>query len=148
MHPYTAQAEVRADSELLRTAYKTTVVVMAREHAQIRLGCIRFYQYLFLRSALFRELAVLEFQTMVELCIGVDDVNKPLPPPKRFARELRTEALRFVQLAHGKFGGDYKQVDLAHTFLRRRHKVDFEATQEASRAEQDATVRRAAAVGE
>eukprot|EP00035_Acanthoeca_spectabilis_P011463 m.201962 g.201962 ORF g.201962 m.201962 type:complete len:503 (+) comp15354_c0_seq7:2635-4143(+) len=141
-----SQAEVRADSELLRTAYKTAVTIMGREHAQIRLGCLHLYQYLFMRSALFRELAVLDFQTMVELCIGVDDVSKPLPPPKRFARDLRTEALKFVQGAHAKFGTDYKQISLAYNFLRRRHKVDFEATQEASRAEQEAADQRAAAI--
>lgn len=148
MRSLASQAEVRADSELLRTAYKTAVTIMGREHAQIRLGCLRLYQYLFMRSALFRELAVLDFQTMVELCIGVDDVSKPLPPPKRFARDLRTEALKFVQGAHAKFGTDYKQISLAYNFLRRRHKVDFEATQEASRAEQEAADQRAAAISE
>eukprot|EP00038_Savillea_parva_P019475 m.27635 g.27635 ORF g.27635 m.27635 type:complete len:597 (+) comp4431_c0_seq2:330-2120(+) len=139
------KAEVRADADLLQTAFKTTMVVMQREHAQIRLGCLKLYTYLFMRSALFREYAVPEFHTMVELCIGLDDVEQPLPPPKRFARELRTDALRFVQSAHHKYGQNYKQIDLAYNFLRRRHRVDFDATQAASRAEQQAAVQRAAA---
>lgn len=138
------KTECRGNDAILRTAFETTMIVMAREHAQIRLGCLRLFEYLFLRSALFRELAVLDFQTFVELCVGVDDTNKPLPPPKRFATELRTAGLRFVQDAHRKHGSDYKQIDLAYRYLRRTLKVDFEATQAASRAEQEAADRRAA----
>lgn len=61
--------------------------------------------------------------------------NEPLPPPVEFAKELRTEALRFVNKAHQNFGVYYKQLDLAHRFLLRVHRVDFTRVQAVSRAE-------------
>eukprot|EP00041_Stephanoeca_diplocostata_P024420 m.618222 g.618222 ORF g.618222 m.618222 type:complete len:562 (-) comp22527_c1_seq9:66-1751(-) len=132
----TIKKDCRLYDECIRTVFKTVVVFMDEMHAQIRLGCLRLVEYLYFRSVLFREMMTTDFQTVVRCCIGLDDANDPLPPPKKFAKELRTEALRFVDKAHKKFGSAYKQLDLAHNFLLRVYKADFTRVQEASRAEQ------------
>ena len=87
---------------------------------------------------------------LIELCVGVDDVAQPLPPPRVYAIELRAAALRFVHTANQKYGGIYKQIGLAHRFLQRAHSIDFTRAIDAvhaSRAEEQAeAARRAAAV--
>jgi hypothetical protein len=39
------KAECRGNDAMTRTAFETTMIVMTREHAQIRLGCLRLYEY-------------------------------------------------------------------------------------------------------
>jgi hypothetical protein len=57
------------------------------------------------------------FQQVVELCIGLDDVHAPLPPPQQFARTLRRTALELLYKWHNKYGAAHKQIGLAYRFL-------------------------------
>eukprot|EP00040_Diaphanoeca_grandis_P030178 m.177964 g.177964 ORF g.177964 m.177964 type:complete len:541 (-) comp31918_c0_seq12:108-1730(-) len=124
----------RSSPECIQAVHKSVMFYMEKEHAQVRLICLEIVQELFPRSGLFRKLTVESFQQLVALCVGLDDVHQPLPPPKAYAIELRNKSINFVDVSFQKWGKDHKQIQLAYDFLRKTHKINFRDVQASSRA--------------
>lgn len=131
----------------MEAAYALLMLQLEREHAQARLVALHLVAELFARSKTFRALLARDFQAFLDLVVGLDEMNKPLPPPKAYARRLRELALKLVQEWHERFGALYKPVALGFTFLRDKLKIDFDRIQAESlavrqRNEQQAARRR------
>ncbi len=93
-----------------------------KEHSEVRYSAFQIIDCLFLRSHVFRELILDEFQMLFELVLETNG-GRPLPPPKKRATELKHLAARHIKNWHEKFSDVYKLLDLGFNYLKNCKKV-------------------------
>ncbi|KAL4232287.1 hypothetical protein ACF0H5_009858 [Mactra antiquata] len=98
------------------------------DHAEVRLSTYQMMDELFVRSHLFRELLLADFDTFLELTAGTDK-KKPLPLPKAVANNMKSNVFKSIQIWYNKFGAAYKKLELGYEFLKSFQKVDFDSIQ-------------------
>ncbi|ESO96797.1 hypothetical protein LOTGIDRAFT_159535 [Lottia gigantea] len=108
----------------VKHAYHLLMSTLEKDHAEIRLSCFKIIDELFNRSHCFRDLLVSEFQTFLELTVGINH-DLPLPAPIAISRTLRAETLKSIQQWFEKFGEAYKKLVLGYNFLKSCKMVDF-----------------------
>lgn len=108
----------------VKQAYRLTMLLLEKEHAEIRRSAAQIIDELFVRSHCFRELLLTNFQHFMELTLETD-LKKPLPPPILVAKELKKQCTQFVHNWFTKFGDTYKQLALGYNFLKSCKKMDF-----------------------
>ncbi|VDD77040.1 unnamed protein product [Mesocestoides corti] len=84
------------------------ILQLQRPHSQIRLGALRVIQFLTCDAmrlpagtptslaATFRGAVLLQLQDILPFCIPTTESDRPLPPPKLAAEELRQELLKLL----------------------------------------------------
>ena len=110
----------------LKHVYHLVLTQLKKNHAEVRLSSLQIISELFLRSHMFRELLLTDFQLFLELTVETDH-KQPLPPPKSAAKTLKEKALQAVESWYHKFGPHYKKLDLGYSYLKRVKKVEFNA---------------------
>lgn len=108
----------------LKHVYHLVLTQLKKNHAEVRLSSLQIISELFLRSHMFRELLLTDFQLFLELTVETDH-KQPLPPPKSAAKILKEKALQAVESWYHKFGPHYKKLDLGYSYLKRVKKVEF-----------------------
>ena len=108
----------------LKHVYHLVLTQLKKNHAEVRLSSLQIISELFLRSHMFRELLLTDFQLFLELTVETDH-KQPLPPPKSAAKILKEKALQAVDSWYHKFGPHYKKLDLGYSYLKRVKKVEF-----------------------
>ncbi len=73
----------------MRVVFEQLSTALAEKHAQVRLAAAQLIHELFGRSHLFRTLLVQDLRRYIELAVGVDEIENPLPPPQRCPRGAR-----------------------------------------------------------
>ena len=109
----------------LKHAYHIVMTQLKKNHAEIRLASFQIINELFLRSHVFRELLLGDFQTLLELTVETD-FKQPLPPPSNVAKTLMESAFRTVETWHQKYGEHYKKLDLGFKYLKRVKLVELD----------------------
>ena len=115
-----------------------------KQHSEIRYSAMQITDYLFDRSARFRDLLLEDFQAFFEYIFGIQslivclislaltlilldlNINKPIPPPKKSANDLKKFSAITVKKWHDKFCQDYKILDLGFKYLKNCKKVRLE----------------------
>ena len=95
---------------------------LGKQHAEIRLSAFQVISELFLRSHIFRELLISEFQKFVRL-VTETDPKHPLPLPKMAAQQLKKKSLLAIRGWHERFGEGYPKLKLGFNYLKYNKKV-------------------------
>lgn len=117
---------------------------LKKDHAEIRYSAFQICGELFRRSHCFRELLIGNMQLIFELTVETNP-EKPLPPPRPTALNLKRLSLKSVQEWNDLYGKGYKKLALGYNYLRQCKKVDFNAltiVNEAERSHEEETDRR------
>eukprot|EP01137_Pigoraptor_chileana_P028272 Opistho-2@11970 len=125
----------RASDAELRKAFFLLMARIQEPHSQVRLSGVLIIGELFVRSHLFRQLLVDEFQQLIQLCVGREP-DHPLPKPQRAAEMLRDVAVRAIAEWHAKYGQHYRKLAIGYDFLRDFYCVDFETLKVRDRIQQ------------
>ena len=126
----------------VKHAYHLVLTQLKKNHSEIRLSSFQIINELFLRSHIFRELLLIDFQIFLELTVETDH-KQPLPPPKSTAKILKEKALQAIESWYQKFGPHYKKLDLGYSYLKRVKNVEFNAVSARTQAERQQSEERA-----
>ncbi|XP_050435748.1 UV-stimulated scaffold protein A-like isoform X2 [Adelges cooleyi] len=100
---------------------------LKEKHSEVRLGALRICDCLFKKYEHFRKLVVDDLSVFLKLTVNTD-MTKPLPPPKKFARELEMAAVRCIKEWKDNFGADFvDEFDFAFSYLNKYKKIDFQS---------------------
>eukprot|EP00127_Corallochytrium_limacisporum_P007531 Clim_evm53s253 gene=Clim_evmTU53s253 len=92
--------------------------------SSVRLRCVELCNYMFTRSHVWRVKLTDDFQSFIDLCVGLDQ-NSKRPGPAAESEKLLTETLKAIREWDGRFGFAYKKLHLGYKFLKDSRKVDF-----------------------
>ena len=118
----------------VRHVYHLVMTQLKKDHSEIRLSAFQIIDQLFMRSHVFRELLLEEFQVFLELTVE-SDFSVRLPPPKSAAEILKQKALEAIEKWNQKFGSHYKKLALGYTYLKRVKHIEFDTVRSRSVAE-------------
>lgn len=118
----------KMSNEYIKQLYHLAMTQLNKDHSEIRYGAILLINEIFIRSHVFREMLLAEFQDFLELSVEADP-DMPLPPPKAAAKDLKIKTLQLIQEWNTKFGEDYKRLNLGYKYLKHCKKVDFDDAQ-------------------
>lgn len=126
----------------VKHAYHLVLTQLKKNHSEIRLSSFQIINELFLRSHVFRELLLVDFQLFLELTVETDP-KQPLPPPKPAAKTLKEKAVQSIESWYQKYGPHYKKLDLGYSYLKRVKNVEFNAVTARTQAERQQSEERA-----
>lgn len=115
----------KISNEYVKQLYHLSMTQLNKDHSEVRYGAILLINEIFIRSHVFREMLLAEFQDFLELSVETDP-DLPLPPPKAAASDLKIKTLQLIQEWNTKFGEDYKRLNLGYKYLKHCKKVDFD----------------------
>nr|CAD7202880.1 unnamed protein product [Timema douglasi] len=123
-------------NDYVERVYHLVIHQLGKEHAEIRYSAFQICDELFRRSHVFRELLVSNLQYVMEVTAETCP-DRPLPPPRAVALDLKKLALRIIQEWNEEFGDGYKKLRLGFNFLKHCKKVDFNALEMENSAERE-----------
>ncbi|PKA54403.1 UV-stimulated scaffold protein A like [Apostasia shenzhenica] len=97
---------------------------MKKPHSQVRYLTVLVIDELFMRSKLFRNLFVVNFDQFLSLSVGFRR-NLPLPPPASIATNLRSKSVELLEKWNDSFGIHYKQLRLGFDYLKNTLRFQF-----------------------
>nr|CAD7394689.1 unnamed protein product [Timema cristinae] len=112
----------RHSNDYVERVYHLVIHQLGKEHAEIRYSAFQICDELFRRSHVFRELLVSNLQYVMEVTAETCP-DRPLPPPRAVALDLKKLALRIIQEWNQEFGDGYKKLRLGFNFLKHCKKV-------------------------
>lgn len=115
----------RQNDENIKICYHFLIVEIKKNHCEIRFSAFQICDELFMRSHLFRQLLLDDFQLLFELALETNRSNL-LPPPKEAANKLKELAAQSIKKWHTKYGNEYKLLDLGFKYLKDIKRIDFE----------------------
>lgn len=62
----------------------------------------------------------------------IDQLDNPLPPPKKAAETLKNSAYAALRSWHETYSTGYRKLQLAYNYLRNCHQVDFDKSEHMS----------------
>ncbi|CAG2056827.1 unnamed protein product, partial [Timema podura] len=128
--------KIRHSNDYVERVYHLVIHQLGKEHAEIRYSAFQICDELFRRSHVFRELLVSNLQYVMEVTAETCP-DRPLPPPRAVALDLKKLALRVIQEWNKEFGDGYKKLHLGFNFLKHCKKVDFNALEMENSAERE-----------
>nr|CAD7570905.1 unnamed protein product [Timema californicum] len=136
-HWYQVNRKITPHSnDYVERVYHLVIHQLGKQHAEIRYSAFQICDELFRRSHVFRELLVSNLQYVMEVTAETCP-DRPLPPPRAVALDLKKLALRIIQEWNEEFGDGYKKLRLGFNFLKHCKKVDFNALEMENSAERE-----------
>lgn len=139
----------RSDKYIEHTYY-LLLHQLKKDHAEIRYSTFQICDEIFRRSHCFRELLIADMQLIFELTVETNP-EKPLPPPRPTALNLKWLSLKTIQQWHEIYGKGYKKLALGYNYLRQCKKIDFNSltvADEAERSRQEEVHRRLSTINQ
>ena len=92
---------------------------LEKPHSQIRYSTLLIIDELFLRSHRFRCLLLINenLQKFFELTLGINE-DKPLPPPKKCASDLKKKSIELIEKWYKKFAEGYPSLKSAYNHFK------------------------------
>ena len=112
----------RSSDVYVERAFDLLMVQLGKPHSEVRLSAFQISNELFIRSHVFRELLVSQFQQLLDVTIETDS-EQPLPPPYPAANQLKQQTLLAIKQWNEKFGPSYPKLKLGYEFLKFNRKV-------------------------
>ncbi|XP_010052806.2 UV-stimulated scaffold protein A homolog [Eucalyptus grandis] len=118
------KSAVRHSDSELRTAARTLMSLMKRNHSQVRYMSLLIIDELFMRSKLFRTLIVENLDQLLSFSMGFRK-NMPLPAPQAVASRLHSKAIEFLEKWNASFGVHYRQLRLGFDYCKNNLRLQF-----------------------
>ncbi|RWR99436.1 UV-stimulated scaffold protein A-like isoform X1 [Dinothrombium tinctorium] len=111
---------------MVELVFRMLFTQMERKHSQIRFSTLLVCNELFLRSHRFRTLLLesKRFNHFLELTLGCNE-KRPLPPPKKVAKLLKSKCIELLDSWNSSFGNGYAFLKSTHKFLKENNIIDF-----------------------
>lgn len=101
---------------------------MKKEHSQVRLACVKLFNYLFQKSHIIRLNLINRLDIYLELALAISltpDVELKLPPPKSYASLLKEISAKFLHQWYTDYGPGYERLRYTYKYLQEHGLVDF-----------------------
>jgi UV-stimulated scaffold protein A len=116
---------LRQNDENIKLCYSFIKTEIKKHHSEIRYSALQICDELFMRSHIFRQLLLDDFQLLFELALETNRSNL-LPPPKEASIKLKQLAAQLIKKWYLKFGSEYKLLNLGFKYLKDTKRIDFE----------------------
>ncbi|XP_050534156.1 UV-stimulated scaffold protein A-like [Daktulosphaira vitifoliae] len=116
----------KKSTEYIERVHMLLLHQLKEKHSEVRFSALRVYDFLFKKFQHFRKLVIDDFSIFLKLTINTD-INKPLPPPKKFAKELEIMSVKYIKEWKDEFGSDFiDEFDFVFKYLNKYKKIDFQ----------------------
>jgi hypothetical protein len=117
----------KSSRDAVHTSFEQCMTQLQKTHSQRRYATVQLMDILLRRSGQFRTLVMEHLQEFMELAVGLNDLDHPLPKPTRWAPRLRQLSLEKICAWHREYGKQIKPLRLLYKHLSMTRRGAIEA---------------------